>query len=236
MDQQELRAYLETLTASLSGQDRRILSARLESPVSVFPFNEYEYILSFLLDRRAISFSEYEELRENYVSDNRYLGLFGLAPRIFGQVWGETHPIDLDYRFVKPTRALDPGYDGQYDLVLENVRVEVKAARAINTKIRGEIVSKALRYGTDGPFWMNFQQLKIDICDVFVFIGVWVDQILYWVLSNNEVEEHPTRSRQHRGGIEYQIGITHRNIGQFSRFLVDANSLADTVLVRGRAI
>ena len=235
MNQQELRAYLGTLTESLTGQDRSILSARLESLVSVFPFNEYEYILSFLLDRRVISFTEYEELRNGYVLDNRYLGLFGLAPRIFGQVWGETHLMDLDSRFVKPSRSLDPDYDGQYDLILETVRIEVKAARAINTRIRGEIVSKALRYGSDAPFWMNFQQLKIDICDVFVFIGVWVDQLIYWVLSNKEVEEQPTRSRQHRGGIEYQIGITHRNIGQFSRFLVDVNSLADTVLVKGRA-
>ena len=107
MNQQELRAYLETLSASLSGDDRLILSARLESLVSVFPFNEYEYILSFLLDRGIVSFGEYEELRNNYVSDNRYLGLFGLAPRIFGQIWGETHLMDLDSRFVKPSRELD---------------------------------------------------------------------------------------------------------------------------------
>ena len=236
MNQQELRAYLETLSASLSSDDRLILSARLESLVSVFPFNEYEYILSFLLDRGIVSFGEYEELRNNYVSDNRYLGLFGLAPRIFGQIWGETHLMDLDSRFVKPSRELDNAYDGQYDLLMENVRVEVKAARAINTRERGEIVSKALRYDSDEPFWMNFQQLKIDICDVFVFIGVWVDRLLYWVLSNEEVRQQPTRSRQHRGGIEYQIGITHRNINDFSRFLVDAGSLADTVLIKGKAV
>ena len=236
MNQQELRAYLETLSASLSGDDRLILSARLESLVSVFPFNEYEYILSFLLDRGIISFGEYEELRNNYVSDNRYLGLFGLAPRIFGQIWGETHLMDLDSRFVKPSRELDNTYDGQYDFLLETVRVEVKAARAINTRERGEIVSKALRYDSDEPFWMNFQQLKIDICDVFVFIGVWVDQLRYWVLSNEEVTQQPTRSRQHRGGIEYQIGITHQNINDFSRFLVDADSLADTVLIKGKAV
>lgn len=236
MDQQELREYLETLTASLSNNDRTFLSARLESLVSVFPFNEYEYILSFLLSRQVISFTEYEALRSGYVSDNRYLGLFGLAPRIFGQVWGETHLLDLDSRFVKPSRDLDPGYDGQYDLMLETVKVEVKAARATNTKMRGDVVSKALRYDSDAPFWMNFQQLKIDLCDVFVFIGVWVDLLLYWVLSNKEVEEHPTRSRQHRGGIEYQIGITHRNINDFSRFLVNANSLADTVLDKGKAV
>ena len=54
MDQQELRAYLEALTTSLSSQDQQFLSIRLSSLMSVFPFNEYEYILSFLLDRRII--------------------------------------------------------------------------------------------------------------------------------------------------------------------------------------
>ncbi len=236
MNQQELRAYLDTLIPSLSYRDRRILSARLESLISVFPFNEYEYILSFLLDRRIISFTEYEDLRNTYVSDNRYLSLFGLAPRIFGQIWGEQHLMDLDSRFRKPSREIDSDYDGQYDLLLETVKIEVKAARAINTKRRGDIVSKALHYDADEPFWMNFQQLKLDTCDVFVFIGVWVDRLVYWVLSNKEVEEYPTRSRQHRGGIEYQIGITHRNIDQFVMFRVDPRSLADTVLVKGTVI
>ena len=235
MNQQELRAYLETLSASLSSDDRLILAARLESLVSAFPFNEYEYILSFLFDRRIISFDKYEELRNNYLSDNPYLRLFGLNPRGFGQEWGEPHLMDLDSRFVKPSREMDNTYDRQYDLLLETVRVEVKASRATNTKRQGEMVSKALRYDSDDPFFMNFQQLKLDICDVFVFIGVWVDQLKYWVLSNEEVTQHPTLSRQHRGGIEYQIGITHRNINDFSRFLVDAGSLANTVLIKGKA-
>ncbi len=234
MDQRELRAYLETLIPSLPCQDRNILSARLEGLIPVFPFNEYEYILSFLMDRKIISFTEYEHLRSTYISDNRYLGLFGLAPRIFGQIWGEQHLRDLDSRFRKPDRTVDPNYDGQYDLLLETVKVEVKAARAIDTKVRGELVSKALHYNSGAPFWMNFQQLKLDTCDVFVFIGVWVDRLLYWVLSNTEVDEYPTRSRQHRGGVEYQIGITDKNIDQFQKFRVDAVSIADTVLAKGR--
>lgn len=227
---------MESLCESLESQDRGLLSARLESLISVFPFNQYEYMLSFLMDRGAITFAEYEGLRDSYVSDNRYLGLFGLAPRVFGQIWGEAHLRDLDPRFVQPSKALDPDYEGQYDLILENVRVEVKSSRAINTRIRGDLASKALQYGSDSPFWMNFQQLKLDICDVFVFIGVWVDRVLYWVLSNEEVRDHPTRSSQHRGGIEYQIGINHRNINQFNQFLVNSDSLAEAILEKGRAL
>jgi len=172
MNLQELRAYLDRLISSLRREDRKLLQARLESLTSVFPFNEYEYILTFLVDRGILPFIEYEKLRQNYVSGNRYLGLFGLAPRIFGQVWGEKHLMDLDSRFRKPDQSLDPNYDSQYDLWLEGMRVEVKAARAINTKRRGDMVSKALPFNSADPFWMNFQQLKFNLCDAFVFIGV----------------------------------------------------------------
>jgi len=232
MKLQELRAHLDQMIGSLKREDKRLLRTRLESLASVFPFNEYEYILTFLIDRGVIGFREYEKLRRNYVSANRYLDLFGLAPRIFGQVWGEKHLMGLDSRFRKPDRSIDPKYDGQYDLWLEGVRVEVKAARAINTKKRGELVAKALSHDSTDPFWMNFQQLKLDICDVFVFIGVWVDQIVYWVMSNEEVKANKHLSRQHRGGIEYQIGITHSNIAEFDAFKTDAASLANTVISR----
>lgn len=93
MNLQELRDYLDTLIESLTRKDQSLLKARLEGLVSVFPFNEYEFILTFLVDRGIIHFSDYEDLREKYVSTNHYLDLFGLAPRIFGQVWDEQHLI-----------------------------------------------------------------------------------------------------------------------------------------------
>ena len=188
----------------------------------------------FLRDRSVISFKEYEELRSNYVSANRYLNLFGLAPRIFGQIWGEQHVRDLDSRFKKADKFVDPEHEGQYDLWIEGVRVEVKAARAIDTKKRGDLVSKALRSDSDRPFWMNFQQLKLDICDVFVFIGVWVDAIRYWVLSHHAVKSSPSLSHQHRGGVEYQIGITDKNVATFDKYLVQPALVADTVIKLGQ--
>lgn len=234
MNQKELRSYLESLIDSLESGNQELLRARLESLVSVFPFNEYEYIITFLVDRHVISFNEYEELRNNYVSANRYLDLFSLAPRTFGQIWGERHLMDLDRRFQKPNKNLDPEYEGQYDLWLEGVRVEIKAARAIHTKQREAIASKALHWGAKAPFWMNYQQLKIDICDVFVFIGVWVDLIIYWVLSNEEVKQNKYLSHQHRGGIEYQIGIREKNIREFDAFQVDALALTQTIIAKAK--
>lgn len=234
MNIEELRRYLDCLIESLKNEDKRLLQARLQALVSVFPFNEYEYVITFLLDRGVLSFTDYETLRENYVSSNRYLDLFSLSPRVFGQIWGEKHLMDLDERFKKPDKALDPNYDGQYDLWLDGVRIEVKAARAIHTRKRGSLVSKALYWGSDYPFWMNYQQLKLDICDVFVFIGVWADKLVYWVMSNSEVKNNRYLSHQHRGGIEYQIGITHKNITEFDKYQVEAMDVAKTVIEKAR--
>lgn len=234
MTQQQLREYLDKFVLTLDQQDKDLLDARLQSLVSVFPFNEYEYILMFLRDRSVISFKEYEELRDTYVSANPHLNLFGLAPRIFGQIWGERHLMDLDARFKKADRAVDADYEGQYDLWIDGVRVEVKAARALDTKKRGDLVSKALRTDSDRPFWMNFQQLKLDTCDVFVFLGVWVDTIRYWVLSHDDVKHSPYLSHQHRGGVEYQIGITDKNMDAFSAYLVDPAALAARVVELGK--
>ena len=80
---------------------------------------------------------------------------------------------------------------------------------------------------------MNFQQLKLGICDVFIFIGVWVDTIIYWVLSNSQAQSNSFLSHQHRGGVEYQIGITDSNTREFDRFRTMPVGLADKVISLG---
>lgn len=233
MDLNALHARLDSFIQSLTGRDRQLLKARLAALISVFPFNDYEYSLMFLMNRQVITFDEYEALRKEYVSANKYLNLYELAPRVFGEIWGHQHIIDLDSRFERASKKVDPDYSGQYDLRMEGIRVEVKAARAINTRQRGSLVSKALRFGSSAPFWMNYQQIKLDVCDVFIFIGVWVDRIHYWVFSNQEVASDPYLSHQHRGGVEYQIGITDRNISNFDSYLVEPSEIAQKVLEKG---
>lgn len=235
MDRVDLDARLEILKQSLQLTDRSLLKARLEGLKSAFPFNEYEYCLMFLLSRRIVSFEEYESLRIEYVSGNPNLNLFELSPRVFGEIWGHAHILDLDPRFKRASNALDPTYSGEYDLWIDGIRVEVKAARAINTKRRGGLVSKALRLKSKDPFWMNFQQLKPNTTDVFVLIGVWVDAIHYWVLSSREAATNQYISHQHRGGVEYQIGITHQNVAYFDPFLTSPSSLGDKAIEKGKA-
>ena len=74
--------------------------------------------------------------------------------------------------------------------------------------------------------------MKPDACDIFIFIGVWIDQIRYWVLPSEDVISNEYLSHQHRGGVEYQIGIKHNNIGAFDEFLVDAAQVGPVVIQR----
>jgi hypothetical protein len=234
MDLKDLEKYLNNWIENLSPLDKKSLMARLSSLKSVFPFNKYEYILMFLLDRKIITFNDYEELRERYLSSNPYLELYGIAPREFGEIWGHSHIMDIDSRFKKPNKDIDPTFEGQYDLWFEGIKVEVKACRATNIKKKGNLMEKALRYDSNEPFLMNFQQIKVDMADVFIFIGVWVDKIVYWVMSRKEIQGNPCLSPQHRGGIEYQIMITERNISQFDIYRVEPAEIANKVLEKGK--
>ena len=235
MDLKQFKDSLEILAHSLEECDREMLESRLRGLISAYPFNEYEFTLMFLSEKGVLGFDQYERLRKEYVSSNKYMELYSLAPRIFGGIWGESHVRDLDHRFQKPSKCLDPSYEGQYDLWLQGVRVEVKCSRATRTDLRGGQQSRALLYQSTAPIWMNFQQLKPDNCDVFVFVGVWLDRIIYWVFSSREVQENTHLSHQHRGGIEYQIGFRRGNINEFNIFRVDPSELSSAVILKGRS-
>lgn len=114
-----IKRYINKFAANLQNGDRKLLEARLESLTSAFPFNEYEYMLMFLRDKGIIDFEEYEKLRANYVSTNKYLKLYGLAPRIFGQVWGEEHIRDLDGRFQRMFHCVDKALCGRNPYLLQ---------------------------------------------------------------------------------------------------------------------
>jgi hypothetical protein len=71
---------LETLA------DADQVRSQLDTLISVYPFNEYEYIISHLLAKDVLSLEQYIELRDNYIACNLYLYIFEItAPRTFGE-------------------------------------------------------------------------------------------------------------------------------------------------------
>lgn len=85
---EHLQEELDLLLAQLPNESE--VRDRLESLVSVYPFNEYEYIISTLLAMDALTLDGYHELRDNYIARNLYLYVFEIsAPRTFGEAWAQ---------------------------------------------------------------------------------------------------------------------------------------------------
>ena len=224
--QQELEALIALLPNEGSVRDR------LDNLVSVYPFNEYEYVISNLLAMDVLDIDSYHELRDDYVARNLYLYIFEIsAPRTFGESWAQGHLKELVPDLQKPSKKLDSQYSGQYDFFLDGIRIEVKASRAVDADIDAPLYVKALSSDSTKNFWMNFQQVKPECCDVFVWIAVWRDLIRYWVLSSYEVSSHPYYSKgQHRGNVgEGQLHIRQDNIADFIQFEVRSNRIEEAI-------
>lgn len=205
----------------------------LETLFSVFPFNEYEYIISHLLGNDILTLGQYSELRDEYIARNMYLYIFEISgPRTFGESWAQGHLKELVPDLSKSTKKLDPEYSGQYDFLLDGkIKIEVKASRGVHSELEGPLYVRALASDSGMPFWMNFQQVKCGCCDVFVWVAVWRDVIKYWVLSSAEVGGNRHYSKgQHRGNTgEGQLHITQDNISDFDQYAVPSNRLGKAI-------
>ncbi|MGQ9642990.1 MAG: hypothetical protein ACUVT3_03940 [Ignavibacterium sp.] len=79
---------------------------------------------------------------------------------------------------------------------------------------------------------MNFQQLKPQYCDVFIWVIVYRDDIVLWVMSSKEVLNNPNYSiGQHRGnkGNEGQLHIRRDNIHQFEKYELKGDNLEQAI-------
>ena len=214
----------------------------LDKLYAVYPFNKFEYTISHLIAKDVLTLEDYLEIRAKYLQRNRYLHLFELAPRTFGETWGQQHLMEHVPEFQIPTKALDSNYSGEYDLLLGDIHVEVKASRAVR-KVGGDtLANKALSSNSKLKFDMNYQQLKPGCCDVFVWIAVWRDKIDYWVLASKDVKDNPLFSNQHRasqltkegGVVEGQIHINNGNYSEFEKYRVKLNDIYDRVMELGK--
>lgn len=215
----------------------------LESLISIYPFNEYEYIISHLLASKKLTLNEYYELRNAYINRNLYLYIFEIsAPRGLGDKWAFGHLKELVPDFQRPSKKIDPKYSNEYDFWLDwtdtkgksyGIRIEVKTSRAVDFEKPDEpLYVKALPSDSRRPFDMNFQQIKIRCADVFLWIGVWRDKIRYWVLTSDEVKNNKYFSKgQHRGNVgEGQLHLNQDNISDFKKYEVKSTEIKNAVI------
>ena len=90
---------LESYKKNLSSEERVQLSdSVLDKLYTVYPFNKFEYTISHLIAKEIITLDEYLEMRAEYLQRNKYLHLFELAPRTFGETWGQQHLMEPKFR------------------------------------------------------------------------------------------------------------------------------------------
>ena len=175
----ELRKQLDELLKQSGGNKNVIEMIKKEK--AIFPFSTEGRIFAYLLATQTITYEKYVELQDAYAKRNQYLDLFEMAPRTFGETWGEKHILSLFPEFVKATKenmtSIYPDFDGEFDLWLDGIRVEVKACRANSTKTSGSLASRAYLHteATTNSFKYHYQQLKPSCCDIFIWIGVCRD-------------------------------------------------------------
>jgi len=91
---EKLRQQLDGLLNRLEKADE--LRAKLVGLISIYPFNEFEYILSHLLAAHKLTLHEYDEIRSEYIERNQHSHLFEIsAPRNFGEAWAESYVKEL---------------------------------------------------------------------------------------------------------------------------------------------
>ncbi len=194
----------------------------VEKDQAVFPFNEYEHLICNLIEKKGLSYDQYIEIRSDYIAQNPNLWIFEIsAPRGFGEKFAQTYIHAMCHKLVKPNKNLDSEYTGQYDIWLDGIKIEVKASRGVESKSDEPLYIKALSSKTGKNFLMNFQQLKPQCCDVFIWVAVFRDEIILWVLNSDEVKNNEFFSKgQHRGnkGNEGQLHINQKNIHTLDKY------------------
>ena len=203
---EHLNNEIDTIKEQLSEPDKTLVSNDELIKSSKYPFNKYANIFSVLLTKGNLSYDQYVTLRDSYFSRNPNLDKFEMAPRTFGQTWGEDW-----LKREKGGILVDPpkkdGYTSQFDLWLptendEGIKIEVKSSHVAEDEPESILVEKAYKKprGTDEEisnaikglnFKMNFQQLKPSCCDVFIWIAVWLDDIDIWVIPSSKIVMRP---------------------------------------------
>lgn len=257
---EQFKEKIKELNNRLKDPDKLHLDKEPKSGVG-YPFNKYTNILSYFLSKDVLTFNEYQTIRDEYFERNPYLELFEKAPRTFGQTWGEEWLKDQIKSLQDPPQ-LDVNRK-LYDLWLPSqggngIKIEVKSSHVAQKDPSRILVEKAYKKPKDGDilaeiekqnFEMNFQQLKPDCCDVFVWLAVWLDYIDIWVLPASIIKMRqkgaPRRKpkdsivnqdgtiymgTQHQGGkggkvAEGQIFINNKNYKDLEPYRVSLGTL-----------
>ena len=194
----------------------------VENDKSVFPFNEYEFLITNLINSNGFTFEKYLEIRNKYYQENPNLHYFELVGKTFGGIIESHIQILCDELKKSPSN--------KYDFLLGDIKIEVKAGRAVEERSQKPLVEKALASDTTKKFDIILEQIKPDYCDVFIWVVVYRDIIALWVLSSKEVTSLNSYSnKQHATGKMGQFHIKPNNISSIEKYKILAKNLEQAI-------
>jgi hypothetical protein len=230
MEEGQFQEYLGSIVSRVKGKDFDFTEKELKCLLPVLSFKKYEKLLSLLKEEKILSAQQYEVLKKHYLVLNKYLMVYGISSRVFGEIWAIQQLKTLDKRFKEPTKSFDSSFCGQYDLVFENIKIGTRACRAVDIQEEGGRFDKALHYDSGKPFEMNFRQPRIESCEVIVLIGVWIDRLVYWVLSYNEIKDNKYFFHDKGKVEESLLVISDKNISDFDAYRVVESQVMELIL------
>ena len=225
--------------------DPEVIRSILEEKF-IHPFSQVCSLFAYFLSIDEITFDTYSKLNSEYGKRNQYLYLYDMAPRTYGQKGGEQHICSLFPEIVKATKKnlskFYPNFNGEFDLWLDGIRIEVKASRANKQRGGGTLASRAYLHSEAkaNNFKYHFQQLKPSCCDVFIWIGTCRDELIYWVLTSGEVIKLSQMSSQHRNentglaGVEIFEGQVFMTEEELKSFHVEEKEILNIVRQKAR--
>ncbi|KRN29263.1 hypothetical protein IV38_GL000145 [Lactobacillus selangorensis] len=243
-----LKDELEKLVAQTNDQQAQQLFQDLANQKfkGVPPFAKGSDLLAYLLSHDELTYESYQQLEQQYSTENENLKYFLLGPRSFGEELIDPRLIAKDSRFESAHDSADPEANGSFDAFIKTdavkIKVEIKATRAAFSKQGKQdlstIVTRAMYLGdeTSGrKFDWNFQQIKPAMADVFILVGTFVDGFKYWVFNSQEIANHDLgfSKGQHRGNVgEGQLHFNLKNIHALEPFLVSENQLVSAAIAK----
>ena len=209
--------------------DHKDILEILSANCLVTPFDKYNCLKTYLLKKSMINdFLKLSQIEDNFKNQHKYWDICQLGPKHFGSEM-EKIILNQSQNFKKPKNPKNPKtklkfneyympdyFNQAYDLVLigpdKPIRIEVKATRARNDEDDNNKISlheKLLAIQGYNLAQGSFQQLKAHICDVFIFVLCFTDEIVYYVLHSNEILNGNIKSStQHRGNeTEWQTSL-----------------------------
>ncbi|WP_314283211.1 hypothetical protein [Haemophilus sputorum] len=230
----ELSELKNKIIEAYSGDKKALCEVlhEIEQEHAVYPFNKYEHLIVFLISQNKMTYEQYLDIKAGYISKNPNLHLFKYSPRKFGERFAQKYVQEKSNNLLTPSKDLDPEFSGEYDLWLDKIKIEVKASRAVDANSDEPLYIKALSSQTNKSFDMNFQQLKPQCCDVFIWVAVFRDEIILWIMNSDEVASHELFSDgQHLGnrGNEGQLHIKDDNIHLFEKYKLTGNDIEKAI-------